>query len=629
MTSDVSLRDVPVPALLSGPILRHVSHNILTVWIATREPMDWHLTVTADDQSTVVDGQLGDDCVNALQIGQRAWVYLLQPRDLSLPSDQELHYRLRYRPTETTTWHSIEGISYAEDDTARFRVPTTLNNVLHGSCRKPHHDSDDGLLQVDRRLQQAHNQQVAFPDLLMMSGDQVYADDVAGPMLWAIQQTIDMLGLFEEQFEGAIVSDSQALRQHPHSFYQRHLMLPKTAAMKHVYRTFFAAKRKPVFTSVNANNHLVSFSEMMALYLLSWSPNVWQCLPDSNPDIGPAFQAQYDKEAKLINGFRQGLAEVRRALANIPCYMIFDDHDVTDDWNLTRGWEEAVYQQPFARRIVGNALAAYWVCQGWGNPGGNTDALKNSARQALSAPLGSEQDAWIDTLLDWDEWDYHLDTTPKMIVLDTRTQRWRSESSLTKPSGLMDWEKLCDLQQQLIGQPSVILVSAAPIFGVKLIETIQRIFTFFGKALTVDAENWMAHKGTASVMLNIFRHQKTPPHFIILSGDVHYSFVYDISLRFRRNSPRITQITSSGIKNTFPHGLLRWLDRLNRVLYHRRSPLNWFTQRRRMVVRHRHPDDHPTRTLLNRSGIGLLSLSEKNNKVGAESLTSSGTVRFK
>ena len=154
----------------------------------------------------------------------------------------------------------------------------------------------------------------------------------------------------------------------------------------------------------------------------------------------------------------------------------------------------------------------------------------------------------------------------------------------------MDWEALCEMQQELIGQPSVILVSAAPIFGVKLIETIQKIFTFFGKALTVDAENWMAHKGTASVILNIFRHHKTPPNFVILSGDVHYSFVYDVKLRFRRNSPNITQITCSGIKNEFPEKLLRWFDRLNRVLYARRSPLNWFTQRRNMTIKHRRPD---------------------------------------
>ncbi|MCI2284363.1 hypothetical protein L3081_14435 [Colwellia sp. MSW7] len=66
-----------------------------------------------------------------------------------------------------------------------------------------------------------------------------------------------------------------------------------------------------------------------------------------------------------------------------------------------------------------------------------------------------------------------------------------------RPSGLMDWESLTDLQRELFDEKAVILVSPAPIFGVKFIEVIQRIFTFFGFALTVDAENWMAHKGTA------------------------------------------------------------------------------------------------------------------------------------
>ena len=36
-------------------------------------------------------------------------------------------------------------------------------------------------------------------------------------------------------------------------------------------------------------------------------------------------------------------------------------------------------------------------------------------------------------------------------------------------------------------------------FGVKLIEVVQRLCTFAGQALTVDAENWMAHRGAAWV----------------------------------------------------------------------------------------------------------------------------------
>ena len=110
-------------------------------------------------------------------------------------------------------------------------------------------------------------------------------------------------------------------------------------------------------------------------------------------------------------------------------------------------------------------------------------------------------------------------------------------------------------------------------------------------------------------MLNILRHSRTPQRYVILSGDVHYSFVYAITLRQRRHSPRMWQVTSSGLKNTFPTTLLDWFDRLNRWLYAPWSPLNWLTKRRRMLIEPYRPAhaSHGER-LWNRAGIGYVRL---------------------
>jgi hypothetical protein len=130
-------------------------------------------------------------------------------------------------------------------------------------------------------------------------------------------------------------------------------------------------------------------------------------------------------------------------------------------------------------------------------------------------------------------------------------------------------------------------------------------------------------------MLNIFRHVKTPPEFIILSGDVHYSFVYDVTHRFQRSSSKIVQITCSGIKNEFPAGLLSWLDTLNRYLYATYSPLNWFTKRRRMKIRVRKPNDSADSTLFNGSGIGQITLTNDEHIVEAKVICSNKkTVLF-
>ena len=142
-------------------------------------------------------------------------------------------------------------------------------------------------------------------------------------------------------------------------------------------------------------------------------------------------------------------------------------------------------------------------------------------------------------------------------------------------------------------------------FGVKLIETVQRVFSAFGHPLLVDAENWMAHRGAAQVILNIFRHSRTPGSYVILSGDVHYSFVYEVLIRHRQQGPKIWQITSSGIKNEFPRRLLDVFDRLNRWLYSPRSPLNWFTKRRPMKVVPRTPEHSKAgERLWNSAGLG-------------------------
>ncbi|GGF58944.1 DUF7800 domain-containing protein [Alteromonas lipolytica] len=621
------MSSVPLPLVIAGPILRHTTRDSVTLWVVTSEAAD--ISVSLHQQKSALAATVTDRMV---QVGQRAFIHVVTSTlQQSLEPEQLYQYQLDFGDqAQQTRWLAeAEPLVYSGQSDFNFRVPGTLSNVLHGSCRKPHHPAKDSLIRVDELIDNEIKGGQKRPDLLLMTGDQIYADDVAGPMLQAILQVISRLGLFHEELEQAIVSSTAQLDGHPYCYYHRQQLLPQVATNTALSKLFFAAKKKPVFTSVNAQNHLIGMAEVIAMYLLVWSDSLWNDIEFDAGVADPAHQAQFNREAIIIRDFSQTLPEVRRALAHVPSYMIFDDHDVTDDWNLTRGWEQEVYGHPLSRRMVGNALAGYWLCQGWANQPEAFADIEQQAQQNFTAQGLTNHPAFIDALFAWQQWHYQLDTQPPVHVLDTRTQRWRSESSLNKPSGLMDWEALCEFQHRLIGKDAVIVVSAAPIYGVKFIEVIQKLFTMAGKALTVDAENWMAHKGTASVMLNIFRHYKTPPHFIILSGDVHYSFVYDVRLRFTRNSPKITQFTCSGIKNTFPDTLIRWLDRLNQWFYSARSPLNVFTRRRDMSVHDRHPDSNDDIALLNQAAIGQMLIDPDIENVRCIALCSNGdTVEF-
>ena len=610
-----------MPQVIAGPIVRKVTSTECHIWVVTSNADSPALNLSANE--VVVSGNCQRETI---RVGKYAFIHLLSFTSSEPFEDTaRIGYSLSFSDdAQQASWENEQrGLLYDGQPSLCFHYTETPETILHGSCRKPHFHSDDALAQVDVLHKNAFKKQNDFPDLLLMTGDQIYADDVAGPMLKAIHSVIDRLGLYHEALEGAVVTNTNELATHEHGYYEREQLLPQIATNTVLSSIFFGAKKKPVFTSVNAQNHLIGSAEIIAMYLLVWSDTLWADINIDKDGIPQKYHAIFDKEHEALNGFVKQLPQVRRALAHIPTYMIFDDHDVTDDWNLTRGWEQEVYGNPLSKRMIGNALIGYLLCQGWGNAPKKVAPLIAKVQESMGESGLNSHDEIIDDLLDFDQWHYRLDTTPPIEVLDTRTQRWRSESNMNKPSGLMDWEALCDFQHSIIGKESVIVVSAAPIYGVKVIEAIQKVFTFFGKALTVDAENWMAHKGTANVILNIFRHYKTPPDFIILSGDVHYSFVYDVRLRFRRNSPHITQFTCSGLKNAFPDGLIKWLDRLNRVLYRSKSPLNLFTRRRNMSVKAREPS-LGYGELFNGCAIGVLKISQKNTDVQCKALLSNG-----
>ncbi len=77
-----------------------------------------------------------------------------------------------------------------------------------------------------------------------------------------------------------------------------------------------------------------------------------------------------DKASQSLDHIEEtynNLPKVRRAMANIATYMIFDDHEVTDDWNISFRWVREIRNSRFATSILRNGLASYTIFQAWGN----------------------------------------------------------------------------------------------------------------------------------------------------------------------------------------------------------------------------------------------------------------------
>ncbi len=58
---------------------------------------------------------------------------------------------------------------------------------------------------------------------------------------------------------------------------------------------------------------------------------------------------------------------VRWLLSTVPSAMVIDDHDISDDWNISQSWKEEMDRKPWWRHRVEAGFMTYWIYQHLGN----------------------------------------------------------------------------------------------------------------------------------------------------------------------------------------------------------------------------------------------------------------------
>ena len=76
--------------------------------------------------------------------------------------------------------------------------------------------------------------------------------------------------------------------------------------------------------------------------------------------------ADFEEYTKL---YRESWSDpdIRWLLATVPSTMIFDDHEVSDDWNISQEWVEEMRSLPWWDERITGAFMAYWLYQHLGN----------------------------------------------------------------------------------------------------------------------------------------------------------------------------------------------------------------------------------------------------------------------
>jgi hypothetical protein len=324
-------------------------------------------------------------------------------------------------------------------------------------------------------------------------------------------------------------------------------------------------------TSTAGENHLLTFAEYAGMYLAAFGADV--ALPQKRmvfSRIDGSARGTYDLEYKRALAFFATRRDIRRLLANIPVYMIMDDHEVTDDWNLNPDWEAKMYGNPFGKRMVSNALAAYWAFQGWGNdPDKFDDAFMDTIEAHLNQhqASGSKADAFDAQMLDRqtvDRWSYTLPTKPFTVVLDTRMHRESGSNGAAGACVLMNGQArgwLAQVLQQQRGHETadypLLLISASPVFGFARMEKFQQISLELGLSpATLDLESW--REGFTLLESVLMQPASGIQAVTVLSGDVHYSFSALDQFKSANTAKAIdaAQLTSSPVSNNPAGGII-------------------------------------------------------------------------
>ena len=171
---------------------------------------------------------------------------------------------------------------------------------------------------------------------LILTGDQIYADDVAYPLFQGVQGLVrDLFGYVEELPEkdgkGTFPVSKLAVPD-----WRSHHSDPPTARAA-LTRMMPGKPDRPGqygFSTNDGEGHMLSFGEFAAMYLLMVNPELWRqyVIEIRHPTDGPTNN---------LLGFGNAAAASRRVLANTPTYMLLDDHEITDDWNLDADWAQA------------------------------------------------------------------------------------------------------------------------------------------------------------------------------------------------------------------------------------------------------------------------------------------------
>jgi hypothetical protein len=292
-----------------------------------------------------------------------------------------------------------------------------------------------------------------------------------------------------------------------------------------------------------------------------------------------------------------GADAIRWLFSTVGIAMIFDDHDVHDDWNTSIRWAEEMQAKPWWEERIESALSSYWVYQHLGNLSPQelheSELLEEVKRAEDAGRLLRDFAKRADHSQGGSRWSFCRDLgRVRLCVFDSREGRTLDKRPRTMVDN-KEWEWIVehargDFDHYLFADtlpflliPTLHHVEAwneavcAGAWGERAVGIGERI------RRAVDLEHWAAFNASFRRMVRLIgeigsgKHGGPPATIIGIGGDVHHAYLAEAAFPPEQGvRSAVYQAVCSPFRNALSKGERRvvrnasrpWTERFTRAL---------------------------------------------------------------
>jgi PhoD-like phosphatase len=244
---------------------------------------------------------------------------------------------------------------------------------------------------------------------------------------------------------------------------------------------------------------------------------------------------------------------IRWLLSTVPTAMVLDDHDMADDWNISRAWKEEMNRSPWWRERLVGGLMTYWIYQHIGNLAPAELERHKEYEEVRRADDGAaalrEFVKWVDENGEGKVWSFKRDLGgSRLIVVDDRTGR-RLEEDRRSIFDDHEWDWIQDAARGDFDH--LLFATTDPVLlapGLQYLEAWNEAVcdgawgeraAAMGEKLrrALDFDHWAAFHLSFERMERLLRELgsgergRPPASIVFLSGDVHHAYLAEVGFR--------------------------------------------------------------------------------------------------